>query len=83
MPLANQGYIEQGRTRLNEALTEARQLQHALTLAFALNFAAMFETGFGSPDQAHRCAEEAAAFSNEHGFPLYAARRQKFRKDAP
>jgi hypothetical protein len=27
--LAQQGYVEQGRTRLNEALTEARQLQHA------------------------------------------------------
>jgi predicted ATPase len=74
--LANQGYIEQGRTRLNEALTEARQLQHALTLAFALHWAAVFEVFFGSPDQAHRCAEEAAAFSNEHGFPFWAAQAE-------
>ena len=71
--LAHQGYVEQGRARLNEALTEAPQLQHALTLATALGHAVIFEAHFGSLGQALRSAEELGAFSNEHGFPHSAA----------
>ena len=41
--LALQGYIEQGRTRLNAALTEARALRHAHTSAVAFNWASIFE----------------------------------------
>jgi tetratricopeptide (TPR) repeat protein len=73
MTLACQGYVEQGRERLNKALPEARELRHALTLANALHWATFFETAFGSPNQAIQYAEEATSFSSEHGFPLYAA----------
>jgi predicted ATPase len=73
LTLAHQGYVEQGRARLNEALTEARQLQHTLTLATALGHAAIFEADFGSLDQALRSAEESVALSNEHGFPYWVA----------
>ncbi len=71
--LAAQGYIEQGRTRLNAALTEARALRHAHTSAIAFNWAAIFETTISSPREGHRYAQEQTALSNEHGFPYWAA----------
>jgi len=71
--LALQGYIEQGRTRLNAALTEARALRHAHTSACALQWASYFETVISSPHEAHRYALELASLSNEHGFPFYVA----------
>jgi tetratricopeptide (TPR) repeat protein len=71
--LALLGHIEQGRTRLNEALAEARELRHAFTLALALLLAAYFETAYGSPHRARQYAEELAALSNELGFPFFTA----------
>jgi predicted ATPase len=73
LTLAEQDYVKQGRARLNEALTEARQLQHALTLVLALHLAASFENSFGSVDQVLRSAEELGAISNEYGFPYWVA----------
>ena len=70
--LAFQGYIEQGRTRLNAALTEARALRHASTSAVALYWASWFEI-FISPHEAHRYAQELTSLSNEHGLPFYVA----------
>ena len=77
--MALQGYIERGGMRLNEALTEARELKHPLTLVVALNEAAAFENIFGSPDRARRYAEELAAFSREQGFPYWAATADTYR----
>ena len=71
--LARQGYIEQGRTRLNAALTEARGLRHAHTSAVAFNWASVLEIFLSSPHEAHRYAQELTALSNEHGFSYWVA----------
>jgi tetratricopeptide (TPR) repeat protein len=71
--LALLGHVDQGRTRLNEALAEARELRHAFTLALALPLAAYFESAYGSPHRAHQYAQELAALSNELGFPFFTA----------
>ncbi len=68
--LAYLGYIDQARSRLNEALSEARRLNHAFTLALVLFFATGIAWITRSPEmQGH--AEEALALSTEHGFPLF------------
>jgi predicted ATPase len=69
--LANLGYIDQARSRLNEALVEARQLKQAYTLVhmFGLSHSVAWLTR--SPHEAQRHAEEVMALSNEHGFPLW------------
>jgi class 3 adenylate cyclase/tetratricopeptide (TPR) repeat protein len=67
--LAVLGYIDQARSRLNEALSEARRLRHAHTLADVLLSASPVEAIIGSPQmQGH--AEELLALSTEHGLPL-------------
>jgi tetratricopeptide (TPR) repeat protein len=71
--LTNLGYMDQGRSRINEALTEARQLGHAYTLAFVLNLAAFIESAIGSPHETHRHTEEMMPLANEHGFPFWLA----------
>ena len=38
MTLMYLGYIDSGRARMNEAVSEARRLGHAHTLAWVLNF---------------------------------------------
>jgi predicted ATPase len=67
------GYIDQGRLRVNEALTWARRLRHAYTLGLVLGLAAVIENASGSSHQAQRHAEENVALSNEHGFPYWLA----------
>ena len=69
--LTYQGYVEQGRRRLNAALTEARELRHALTLANALFWMSLFEHMIGSHHDAQRYTKELAALSNEEGFPFF------------
>jgi predicted ATPase len=67
--LAVLGYIDQARSRLNEALSEARRLKHAHTLADVLMSANPVERITGSP-QMQRHAEELLALSTERGLPL-------------
>ena len=67
--LALLGHIDQARSRLNEALSEARRLRHAHTLADVLLSASSVESITGSP-QMQRHAEELLALSTERGFPL-------------
>ena len=67
--LALLGHIDQARSRLNEALSEARRLGHAHTLADVLLSASSVESITGSP-QMQRHAEELLALSTERGFPL-------------
>jgi tetratricopeptide (TPR) repeat protein len=67
------GYIDQGRSRINEALTEARRLGHAYTLAFVLAVEAFIESATGSPHEARPYAEEIVAIGDEHGFALVSA----------
>jgi predicted ATPase len=73
------GYLDQGRTRLNEALREARQRGHAYTLAFVLSFAAWIEGATILPHEAQRHADEAVALSTEQGFPILLAQAIAFR----
>ena len=70
--LAYLGYIDQARSRLNEALSEARQLRHAQTLAEVLSIANTVDLITGSPEM-QRHAEELLALSTEHGFPFFLA----------
>jgi class 3 adenylate cyclase/tetratricopeptide (TPR) repeat protein len=64
------GYIDQARSRVNEALSEARRLRQAHRLAEVLQCAIWIEFITYSPEM-HRPAEELLALSTEHGFPLY------------
>jgi hypothetical protein len=63
------GYIDQARARMKEALSDARQLGHAHTLAQVLHQACRVELFAGSPQQLQRYAEETVAISDENGFP--------------
>jgi predicted ATPase len=65
------GCIDQGRARMAEALSAARQLGHVHSLAFVLVFACGIESLTGSPHETRRRAEEMVALSTEHGFPLW------------
>jgi tetratricopeptide (TPR) repeat protein len=67
--LTHLGYIEQGRARMSEAISEARRLQQAYTLSFALCWAGWMETVTSSALEVQRLAEELIALANEHGFP--------------
>jgi predicted ATPase len=63
--LRSQGFLDQAKARMNEALVDARRLGHAHTLAQVLTRAC----DFSSPHEAQRYAEEAVALSIEHCFP--------------
>jgi hypothetical protein len=65
--------IDQGRLKMDEALLEARRLEHAYTLGHVLFGAGWVEWIAGSPHQAKRYAEETVALSSEHGFPIWLA----------
>jgi class 3 adenylate cyclase/tetratricopeptide (TPR) repeat protein len=64
------GYVDQARSRLNEALLGARGLRHAQTLADVLVMASAVELVIGSPE-VERHAEELSALSTEYGLPFY------------
>jgi hypothetical protein len=64
------GYINQARVRCSEALSEARRLRHALTLANVLFRANLFDWLIRTA-QAQRRTEELLALSAEHDFPLF------------
>jgi predicted ATPase len=69
--LAFLGDVDQARARADEALSEARSLDHPFTVAFVLSKVCAVEAAAGLPHHALRHAEELVALSNEHGFPLW------------
>jgi class 3 adenylate cyclase/predicted ATPase len=71
LTLALLGHIDQGRARADEALSEARGLDHPFTVAFVLSKVCAVEAAAGLPQDTRRHAEELVALSNEHGFPLW------------
>jgi class 3 adenylate cyclase/predicted ATPase len=71
--LASLGYFDQGRSRANEGLLEARRLQHAYTVAFCLMFECWVALLANLPHEVRRYAEEMLDLANEHGFPLFLA----------
>lgn len=76
--LAHLGYIDQARSRLNDALSEARRLKHAHTLALVFGYVTWVESIARSPEL-QRQAEELLALSIEHGFPLYSGLATAYR----
>ena len=76
--LAHLGYIDQARLRLHEALSEARRLGHAQTLAEVLVYASWTLWIIRLPEL-QRHAEELLALSTEHGFSLYVGWATVFR----
>jgi tetratricopeptide (TPR) repeat protein len=70
LTLAYLGYIGQARSRMDEALSEARRLRHVQTLVDVLGYANWLDWITRSP-MVH--VEEEIALSTEHRFPLYAA----------
>jgi class 3 adenylate cyclase/tetratricopeptide (TPR) repeat protein len=80
--LTTLGYVDQGRSRLNEALRATRERRHAHTLALVLVNAARIQLAIRSPDAAQRYAEEALAISKEQGFALYLGWGSTYRGEA-
>jgi tetratricopeptide (TPR) repeat protein len=76
--LAHLGYIDQARSRLNEAELEARRLKHANTLAIVLVWANWIDWLTHSP-ALQRHTEELLTLSTEHGYPLFLAYGIAFR----
>jgi predicted ATPase len=78
LTLAYLGYIDHARSRLSEALWEARRLRHASTTATVLLRANWMESITCAPELRGR-AEELLALSTEHGLPLFSAWAMAFR----
>jgi predicted ATPase len=76
--LAQLGYIDQARLQRNEAMSEARRLSHAHTLAVVLLHATWIASITRSPEML-RHAEELMALSTEHGFPYFLGMATAFR----
>jgi predicted ATPase len=70
--LANLGYLDQARARIDEALSEARRIGHARTLANVFMYALRIRLVIGSRETPSD-AEELLALASEHQFPLFAA----------
>jgi TOMM system kinase/cyclase fusion protein len=65
------GYPEQALKRSHEALTLAQELSHPLSLALALDYAAMFQQFRRESNLAREKASEAIAISTQQGFEYY------------
>jgi predicted ATPase len=68
-----QGYPDQALQRMHEALTLARDLDHPLSLAYALDWAAMLYRFRREGAAAQERAAAAIALSTERGFAVYLA----------
>jgi tetratricopeptide (TPR) repeat protein len=78
LTLAYLGYLDQARSRLNEAVSQARRLHNAPTLAIALAFACLLESIIRSPEmQGH--AEDLFNLSSEHGLSFFLGVATTFR----
>jgi predicted ATPase len=62
------GYPEQALTKIHNALTLARELSHAFSLAFALNYASLVHVWRREVQSAKERAEAAITLANAHGF---------------
>jgi class 3 adenylate cyclase/predicted ATPase len=73
------GCRDKARTCANEALAEARRLEHAHTLALVLCWNCWIAWVCGLPDDAKQHAQELAALSDRHDLPLWVAWASLFR----
>jgi class 3 adenylate cyclase/predicted ATPase len=71
--LLAQGYPEQARARMEEALAYARELAHPYTLAYALSVACIYHGRHRPGPEAREAADALVALAAEQGFPLPAA----------
>ena len=71
LTLAYLGYIDQARARMDEALSEARRIDHSYTRVRVLNTACGVEAIAGSAREAQRYAKQVVALSKEHGFAYW------------
>jgi predicted ATPase len=76
--LAYLGYIDQARSRLDEALSETLGIEHAHASAHVLAWTCLVDLLICSPE-AQRHIDELLALSTEHGFSLWLARATAFR----
>jgi tetratricopeptide (TPR) repeat protein len=72
--LAYLGFIDQAKSRLNEALAEARRVGHAHTLAHVLAWATLGVTWITRSSELQGQTEELQAISTELGFSYWLAR---------
>ncbi len=68
-----QGYPEQSRQHIDQALELARTIDHPFTLAFAFDVAAILAQLARDEQLTAQHAASAADLSNEHGFALWLA----------
>lgn len=73
------GYPDQGLLRADRSIALARKLDHAASLAHALDFALALDQYRQDPKTALERAEAMITFATEEGFPHYLARAMVFR----
>ncbi len=67
------GYPDRALKTMGEALSQAREVAHPLSLAFALDHAAWLHQYRREPAETRERAEEDIRFSGEQGFPFFLA----------
>jgi predicted ATPase len=67
------GYPDQGRTRSQEAVTLAQQIDHPFSLGFAVSCAAIFHQFRREVCATQNRAEAATLLAKEQGFPVWMA----------
>ena len=72
-PLWQLGYPDQALKRNNEAITLAQELSHPLSLAAALDYAAMLHYSRREGQATQERAEAGMALSSEKGLPMFLA----------
>jgi adenylate cyclase len=65
------GYPVRAVQRARDAIEQARESEHPLSLAFALGFAAILDWMRREPQAVREQSEELIALSTEQGFPLW------------
>jgi predicted ATPase len=71
--LAYLGYLDQARSRAEEAVSEARAYQYTHTLALCLFFRCWVACVANLPHEDRQFAEAVLEVTNEHGYPFWAA----------
>jgi predicted ATPase len=73
------GYLDQSRVRSEQAIEEARHLQHAYSIAHSLSQACWVDWAARSREELRRRTDATIAVSAEHGFPFNLAVGTVFR----
>lgn len=68
-----QGYPDQARQHMAQAVADARELNHAHSLGFALTFAAVLHRHMGYPAETERLGLELAQLAADHDLSLWSA----------